>query len=169
MIESQDASDSTLHEQFIKDFAERKTRIKYDNDPVNSPRAHSSAASDVSATPTTQSIAVVDEATKFAIKQLRKVHSQWDRQCREFQSIITQSKNHDNTQGSKVERELDEVTEKCIKIDSELVQIEQCFMVNGKLTAAEVKQVAQLCTDMKKLIDSGKEKSKGLKSWFALG
>ena len=57
-----------------------------------------------------------------------------------------------------MERELGEVTEKC-KIDSELVQIEQILLVNGRLTQAYVKQVAQLCSDTKKLVDSGKEET----------
>ena len=47
---------------FLKEFAERKTRIKY-TDTDNTPIAHSSAASDVSA------CAEVDEATKFAINR----------------------------------------------------------------------------------------------------
>ena len=92
----------------------------------------------------------------------------WDRQGREFQGLVAQSKVNDNTQGSKVEKELDEIVAVCSKADAELIAIEQATMVKGNLSDDDIATVAKLCDALKKNGDAGKEKQIGLKAWFRL-
>ena len=151
-LEENTEADDNEHEAFIKKFAEKKMVIKFDNDPKNMPSdASECASSSVHAPTLSLSHKSEDEAAKFAIKQPRKAHSRWDRQGREFKSTVEKSKVNENTQGSKIERELDGLIATCTQNDNELREIEQKWLVKGKLTTSEIEKVAQLCTELKKI------------------
>ena len=176
LTETRDPEQPEEHEEFLKDFTAHKMEIKYRNDKTpdmpagqasnaRSARPISTTTSEVSEPNKTE----IDGKTKIAIKNLHKQHSSWDRQKREFQGLVSQSQLNENTQGSKVERELDKIVTACTEADTELTNIEQTFLVKGALSDSDIARVATLCDAIKKSCDDGKTKASGLKAWFKIG
>ena len=171
LTETKDAEDPDQHEAFVKDFVSQKIMVKSQSEH-DAPARQSGSSDGKSCSEETLSMAgaskQIDEKTKIAMKSLRKHHSTWDRYKREFQGLVTQSQGNQNTQGSKIERDLQVLTEKGIEDDKALTDIEQKFIVKGVLGDDDIQRVADLCASLKNSYDSGKEKATGLKSWFKL-
>ena len=175
-LNEQGEVDTNKHEEFLKDFANAKIKVKRDKPGSNigrgKPESNIGAAnvSDAASmvTSSSEKPKVIDEKTKIAIKNLRKSHSSWDRSRREFESAIQQSKKNENTKGSKIEQQLESLVNACNATDDMLIGLERIFMINGQLTDGQVLEASKLCAELKKDTDSAKELWNGLKSWFKL-
>ena len=110
LSETTDAEQAHHHETFLKEITAAKMNAMIEKEASSSAtmssRASVTSSEDVS---NIQGKPPVDEKTKLAIRHLRKQHSSWDRTKREFEGAVAESKMNDNTQGSKIEKELEKL------------------------------------------------------------
>ena len=169
------ADDAHDHEEFVKEFAMKKIKLKQPSGGSHKEEFGTlgsvSSESGVSSGQT-PSLAgqnhMVDEKVKLALRNLRKVHVAWDKEKRNFSSALARSQLCDQTKDTKVEKDLEKIAQECETLDKELLAIEQEYVVRGTLADGHITNCAKLVADMKKTMEQGKEKARGLEAWFKL-
>ena len=78
------------------------------------------------------------EKSKVAIQSLRKCHSLWDRANRDWQGVIKKSEACPNTQGTKIESDIEALISTASAVDGDAMALETQYLTAGVLTDAQI-------------------------------
>ena len=158
------------HEAFLKEFASAKIGISSNvagttgGPSVGGISSASSDGSHQQGAPAQSD----EEKSKIAIKALRIAHSAWDKNKREFTSLVQESVENENTSGSKCERTLAILIDECTQIDKLLVELEVDFLRGKWWKDVQLQDIATKCTDIKAKSLECREKGNALRQWFKM-
>ena len=108
-------------------------------------------------------------ATKAAVTNCRKMHSQWDRISRDWGALVIRSKAHPNTVGCKLQLDIEKALVAGSKLDKYVVEMEIAFRDETKPPDTKLlKKVADACKELTGIIKQGQNKAIALKPWFKI-
>jgi hypothetical protein len=159
------------HEDFVKEFAMSKINNKRlgmqsASSVVSDTASEGVPPSEAGNPPTAKE--KEDPRSKVAVQAMRKWHSAWDRNHREFAALIEKSMEHLNTKGCKFEKDLQVICDECSLVDKVLVQLEQKFLQGLPFTDDDIKLGAAQTAEMQSKIKEGSKKAAALRPWFKL-
>ena len=108
------------------------------------------------------------EKTKVAIQALRNCHSAWDRGKRDWQGVLKQSRECENTRGTKIEADLEELIGTCQELDDKAMEVETVFLTKGMLADADIVRGSELTGALSGHFKAGAQQVAALKPWFML-
>ena len=109
-----------------------------------------------------------DVRDRLVVAAARKAHTAWDKARREFEGVISHSRENANTKGCKFEKDLGSLIAEGNITDATIVAVEQKHVCGQQLTAAEVQSVATCGKDLKDTMKAGGKLSNAMKQWFKL-
>lgn len=109
-----------------------------------------------------------DEATKAALAEVRKMHGVWDRFCRDAQGTIMASTQCENTNGCKIQIDLEQELKVGATVDKTILAFETACATIKKADPEDITNVAAQCHALDSILKSGRKKAVALKGLFKL-
>ena len=110
-----------------------------------------------------------EKRDKLTISHIRKQHSAWDKNSRDFAGIVRRSQVHDNSKGCKFEKDLELIQKQGAEHDKVIMDIETYFIQHECLTDSLVVQAASACESLKDCSKKGQSLVTALKSMWKIG
>ena len=108
------------------------------------------------------------EKDKSVVAGIRRAHSAWDRQKRDWEALVEKSNQHPNTKGCKFESALSDLLAAGMTHDKVITAKESKHLRGEALSETDVAEALQECKLLHELMKNGSKKAQALRPWFNL-